>query len=126
MTVNNNMPRLDKHLGDTYRSQSQQETTTGRYGIIMSFNKYTNTATVMLVQENTGAIEGLYKHVPCPVYPGVINAAPRPGEQCWVEFKGRSSAHPIITHYFNHLYKEYEYTERSNANVGVPKFSLNI
>lgn len=99
----------------------------GRYGIIMSYNAYANTATVLLSSPDSDITGDLLTNVPCPIQLGIQHVAPEPGRPCWVMFKNdRDNNNAVISHYFNPLYNKYDDMKHSTAVSGIPSFMTGM
>ena len=118
-------PKFDSHLRQQY-SQREAERAWSRPGIIISYDKTENTATVLLTGPSSDQNGDVYKDVPCPVYPGIQMAAPEPGRPCWIDFRGRDETRPIVVNYFNHNFNRFDYTRMSRAETGVPQYKLHM
>lgn len=117
--------KFDQHIQGQI-NQANHEKSTSRYGIIMSYNSDDNTATVLLSSPDSDSMGDLVRKVPCPVYMGVQNVAPEPGRPCWVIFKGERESGPIITHYFNHAYEQFDNGRHNTARMSIPNFQINM
>lgn len=119
MAIHN--PKFEKHI-DQKISQRDSEKSRSRYGVITSYDKTTNTATVLLTATDSDMPADVLKNVMCPVIMGVQAVAPEPGRPCWIAFKTDSEQFPVITHYFNHSYEKFDYKKQTNATTGMPSF----
>ncbi len=105
---------------------------TGRYdekprmGVITSYNRFKNTATVMISGRDSDSIDEILRNVTCPVYMGIQIASPEPGRMCWVSFKNGSLTQPIITHYFNHSYGNFEFKRQTTARYDLPGYLMGM
>jgi hypothetical protein len=97
----------------------------GVLGVISSYDRYTNTATVMVSKPDTDEIEEILPNVPCPVLLGVQSVAPEPGRPCYVVYKNGNKSQALITHYYNHRYDHYDYFKQARAEVLLPSYLLN-
>lgn len=116
-------PKFDQHIDNLMR-QATQERAHPRYGVVMSYDSSDNTATVLLSAPDSDSMGDIISNVPCPVYMGVQNVAPEPGRPCWVAFKGHNDRSPIITHFFNHAFKQYDNVRQNTAKTSIPNFHL--
>lgn len=115
-------PKFDKHIKEKI-SQARAEESANRYGIVMSYDRMSNTATVLLSAPESDGTGDLVRGVLCPVYPGIQMAAPEPGRPCWVVFKDRKGEKfPMISHYFNHNYQKFDYAKQNRHFIGLPRF----
>jgi len=98
----------------------------GVLGVVASYDRYTNTATVMVSAADSDVVEEIMHKVPCPVLLGVQSVAPEPGRPCYVAFKGGNRNQALITHFYNHMYDEIDYSRQNKADVSLPSYLLNI
>lgn len=98
----------------------------GVLGVIASYDRYTNTATVITTKADTDEVEEILKNVPCPVLLGIQAAAPDPGMPCYVIFKGGNRTQALISHYYNHKYDEYNYGPQTKADIDIPSYLSKI
>lgn len=119
-------PKFDKHIKSMILSHENSKSK-GRYGLIMGYDKTTNTATVLLSAPDSDVIGDLLRQVPCPVQLGVQSVSPEPGRPCWVVFKNdRDNHNAVVSHYFNQHYNEFDYSRQTQAMSGVPNFMLGM
>lgn len=107
------------------RPQMEQSAQPG-YALIMDYDPYSNTASVLMTNKGSDDPGDLYLKVPCPVYMGVQGVAPERGRHCWVAFKDNSVNYPVITHYFNHYYQNIDYDRHTQAINATPRFMFNM
>lgn len=100
--------------------------THGREGVVVAYNSFKNTATVILALPKSEQIGPIHKDVPCPTIPGIISVAPEPGRGCWVVFKDDNERKPMITHFYNEHYGKYDYVTQTDATSMVPRFYKSI
>lgn len=102
----------------------QSKKFTGAVGTILSYDRYTNTATVLASKTETDEVGEVLTNVPCPTYMGVQMAAPEPGRLCYMIFKNGNVTHPIITHFYNHRYDQYDYGRQIGSPNDLPTYLL--
>lgn len=107
-------------------NENKLQSMTGRLGVIASYDDVTNTATVMISGEQSDAVEDILRNVMCPVVLGVQSVAPSAGRLCWVVFKNGNYSQPLISHYYNHRYDQYDYPKQTQANNGLPSYLLGM
>ena len=98
----------------------------GVLGVISAYDRYTNSATVIVSRPDTDEVDEILNKVPCPVLLGIQSVAPEPGLPCYVVYKVGNRSQPLITHFYNHNYNLYNYGPQTQANVALPNFLLNI
>ena len=120
----NNKKELDRSIAEVLRQERSQRPP-GVLGVISSYDRYTNTATVIVSRPDTDEVEEILRKVPCPVLLGIQAVAPEPGRPCYVIFKGGNKTQALISHYYNHRYEDYDYEKQSPAHVSIPSYLLN-
>jgi len=93
-----------------------------RQGVIMEYDRRTNTATVALSSQDSDIVGSILKKVPCPSYNGIQMIAPEEGRSCWVVFKGGRESQPYVTHFFNHDFGKFDYRRMYRAGNDIPKY----
>lgn len=125
MQLSNN-PKFNQYIESKIQT-SDETRNIDRFGVVLSYNPITNTATVLMSSPNTETAGDILENVPCPVIMGIQMAAPEPGRPCWVCFKGnRGEKYPMISHYFNHDYQKYDYNRHTTASSGIPYYMLSM
>lgn len=114
-------PKFEKRQNQD-RSYTDMSQSSGREGVVMAYNEFKNTASVLMSLPKSEGFGAILEDVPCPTIMGVQTVAPEPGRMCWVAFKDSNERKPIITHYYNHAYFKYDYGIQRNANNLVPNF----
>ncbi len=102
--------------------QNQQES--GTEGVIFSYNRHKNTATVGVAAKDTGELREILNNVLCPTFLGVQMVSPQPGQMCWVTFKNGKLNQPIITHFYNHRYEENDFGKQSRTPFSIPNYLM--
>jgi len=121
----NDRPKFNDYMRQA-AAQRDLEKPISRYGLVSAYDPTDNTATVILTAPDGDVVQQILSRVPCPVYPGIQQAAPGPGIMCFVVFLSpRNEARPIITHFFNHEYRKRDYYRHNDARSGVSQFHLN-
>lgn len=98
---------------------------TERYGLILEYDKHTNTATVILPKYGTDDPGEIYTNVLCPTEIGVQSLAPEMGRPCFVSFM-RSTNTPIISSFFNHDFEEVDERRHDAVQNTVPRFMMEL
>mgnify|MGYP001566734187 CR=1 FL=1 len=120
-----NNKEIQQHVQDAI-AEKRNQAVTGRLGVVMSYDKYDNTATVVITREQTDEIDDILRKVMCPVVLGVQTVAPSPGLQCWVVFKDNNISQPLISHFYNHRYSQYDYPKQTPATNTIPSYLLGL
>jgi phage gp45-like len=97
-----------------------------RIGVVTSYNAFTNTATVILSEADTDAIDEVLTDVPCPTSIGVQNVAPEAGRMCIVVFKNGAVTQPLIVSFFNHSYRSFDYVRQNRAGYTIPSYLMSM
>lgn len=97
----------------------------GVLGVISSYDRYNNTATVIVSRPDTDEVEEILRNVPCPVLLGLQSVAPDPGRPCYVVYKNGNKSQALITHYYNHRYDHFDYSRQTRADIAIPSYLLN-
>lgn len=115
--------RVQKQIDQTIQSNNYTKLT-GSVGTVLSYDKFANTATVLVSKSETDEAEEILNNVPCPTYIGVQMAAPEPGRLCYVVFRNGNITQPLITHYYNHRYSQFDYNRQTPAPIDIPTYLL--
>lgn len=115
--------KVQKQIDNSLQVNSYNKRT-GSVGTILSYDRYSNSASVLLSKPETDEIEEVLQGVPCPTYIGVQMAAPEPGRLCWIVFKNGNLTQPLITHYYNHRYDMFDYSRQTVSGVNTPSYML--
>ena len=125
MNIANN-PKFNQYI-DSKIQTSDETRNIDRFGVVLSYNGVTNTATVLMSSPSTESAGDIIENVPCPVLMGIQMAAPEPGRPCWVCFKGnRGEKYPMISQFFNHDFEKYDYQRHTAASTGIPFYMLSM
>lgn len=116
--------RNKEELDQTLLINRYQKNTNGTFGTVISYNKMTNTATVVITKQETNDVDEILTGVPCPTFIGVQMVAPESGRPCWVVFKNGDVTQPLITHFYNHLYASFDYPKQISSNNVIPTYLL--
>jgi hypothetical protein len=92
----------------------------GSLGVITSYNRTHNTASVAITENDTDEIREILTNVPCPVMYGVQGVAPTPGKLCYVLFKNGNIQSPLIVGIYNHRYQQFDYERQNNVRFTLP------
>lgn len=94
----------------------------GRIGVISSYNKYRNVATVMIVKDETDEIDEVLPNVPCPTLLGIQTVNPEPGMLCYVLFKSNNVQNAVITEFYSMKYESrYHFKQTYSPNM-IPNY----
>jgi len=119
----------DLELEKTIQSlieQKMKQTARPRYGIVLSYNRQDNTATVLLTSPDSDKPGDIYPNVLCPTNLGIQSSEPEMGRPCWVEFSGPDHHTPVITHFFHSSYRDMEYQQQYRATNDIPRFMMEL
>lgn len=118
-------PRVEKQVRSAI-GNSTNTRSIGHLGMVVGYDRYSNTANVMLSKPSSVEPGEVLTGLPCPYVPGVQYVAPEHGRLCWVEFSGDANEMAVITHFFSSSYLSTDYTKQSNAVSSIPKFVLEM
>lgn len=118
------MNKTQKQINQTLESRQWQRNATGSVGVIITYDKYSNTATVLVSKPETDEADEILHNVPCPTFIGVQMAAPEPGRPCYVLFKNGMVTQPLISHFYNHRYLENDLNRQSPSHMNLPTYML--
>jgi hypothetical protein len=118
-----NYPKFDKKIQDQITTTEMQKART-RPGVIMSYDKVTNTAIVVLEDQYSDSVGNVIKNVACPYTRGVQFVSPVPGERCLVGFRDNNEAKPYIINIYQDLGSNANYNYNYTLNTGIPKFMV--
>lgn len=116
---------VQKYVDDSHSSRQFQRMV-GRVGVVCSYDAQQNTATIMISKEQTDEIEEILTNVLCPRTLGIQTVAPSPGLLCWVAFKDNNITQPLITHFFNHRYQQFDYNKHTSTPDTMPNYFLGL
>lgn len=118
-----NYPKFDKKISDAITTHDMQKAKT-RPGVIMSYDKMTNTAVVVLEDQLSNSAGNIIKNVACPYTRGVQTVAPTAGARCLVGFRDVNEAQPYIINYYEDVNIMRNYSYNYTVNTGIPKFMV--
>jgi hypothetical protein len=118
--------RLEKKIADQVVKPYLDAQVSPGYGIILDYNKTKNTAIVLMSQQGSDMPGEMYHNVPCPSQLGLQTVNPEKGRQCWVTFKNGDGEFPIVTHFYNYFYEDYDDAKQQNAIAPLPSFIHNL
>jgi hypothetical protein len=116
-----NYPKFDGKIQNQIDVSRMRQSKT-RPGVVMQFDKKTNTATVILDDQYSKQLGNIVNKVPCPSNPGVQNVAPEPGTRCLIGFRDDNESHPYIISFFEENRLGSNYMSNYVVNTGIPKF----
>lgn len=119
----------NKQINSAIQQQiaSSQASRTGmRIGVVTSYNAFTNTATVIISEPDSDAVDEILTEVPCPTNIGVQLTAPEPGRMCIVVFKNGAITQPLIVSFFNHSYRQFDYVKQNRAGYTLPTYLMSM
>lgn len=115
-------PKFNQSIKTTVVEPHAQQQAVPGYGIVMNYDPLHNTATVLMSSTASDQPGEIHREVLCPTNIGVQSVAPEVGRPCWVVFKNNNFGFPMITHFFNHVYNEIDYTKQNDATNSVPRY----
>jgi len=118
-----NYPKFDQKISDHISTNKFQQTKT-RPGTIMTYDKTTNTATVVLDERYGGTVGDIINRVPCPFNYGVQNVAPHTGMRCIIGFRDDAEREPYIVTFYLDAYDVGKNILNTHIDTGTPKFMV--
>lgn len=119
-----NYPKFDKRIQEQIDLTGLQKSKT-RPGMITSFDKKTNTATVIMEDYSSESMGNVMTKVPCPVLRGVQSVSPVAGTRCLVAFRDNNESNPYIVNYFEDTNINRVYSSSYIIHTGVPRFMVD-
>lgn len=118
-----NYPKFDKKIQDQI-DLSKMQASRSRPGMIMSYNRANNTATIILDEQYSGTMGSVIKDVPCPVNMGIQVTSPTMGTRCLVGFRDSNEASPYVLNYFEDNDANSNYYRNNFVDTGIPRFMV--
>lgn len=115
--------KVQQQIDQTIQNQNYKKLT-GSVGTVLSYDRFANTASVVVSKSETDEADEVLKNVPCPTHIGIQMAAPEPGRLCYVVFRNGNITQPLITHYYNHRYSEFDHGRQSPTQFNIPTHLL--
>lgn len=119
-----NYPKFDQKIQDQINLNMMQAAKT-RPGMVLSFNKQSNTARVLLDDQFSENLGSVFESVPCPTSKGVQSVSPSVGTRCLIAFRDNNQASPYILNYFEDTSLNPSYMLNYSVNTGIPKFLVH-
>lgn len=114
-------PKFDDKLNSHINANQLQQSKT-RLGTIMSYNRTSNTAVVVLDDRMTNQIGNIVRGVPCPSLLGIQSVAPTAGSRCVIGFTNSNEKSPYIISYVDDSSSIGKYMPSYSVDTGIPKF----
>lgn len=118
-----NYPKFNQKIQD-HIDQNLMIQNKNRFGIIISFDKHTNTARVLLEDVNSELLGSVLDKVPCPLISGVQMTAPRIGTRCVIGFRGTQESNPYVISYINDTLNNASFIKNYSVNTAIPRFMI--
>lgn len=119
-----NYPKFDKKIQEQI-DNTNFKTSKTRPGVIMSYDRVTNTATVVMEEQFSDAIGNVIKNVPCPFTKGVQTVAPTIGSRCLVAFRDNNEIKPYIVNFFEDTSSKSNYWFNTVVRTGIPRYMVH-
>jgi hypothetical protein len=114
-------PKFDQKINDQITSNRLQQTR-NRPATIASYDRSSNSATVIMDERHSGTVGDIVTKVPCPFTYGIQTVAPHVGQRCLVAFRNDSERDPYIVSFFNEEYDTIKTIKNHKVDTGIPKF----
>jgi len=118
-----NYPKFDKKIQEQI-DINNMKMARSRPGMIMSYSKSNNMATVLLDEQYSGTMGSVIRDVPCPINMGIQTTAPTVGTRCLVAFRDGNESSPYILNYFEDNLANSNYYRNNFVDTGVPRFMV--
>jgi hypothetical protein len=118
-----NYPKFDDKI-KSFIDDNKFQSSKNRPGVIMSYDRSNNTATVIVDERFSSAVGDIMIKVPCPFTYGIQSVAPSPGTRCLVGFRNDSERDPYIINYYSDPYETPKTILNTKADTGIPKFMV--
>jgi len=119
-----NYPKFDKKIQDQINTSIIQQAKT-RPGTITSYDKRSNTATIVLEAGNSSSIGNVITKVPCPINNGIQSVSPTIGTRCLVQFRDSNEANPYIVSYYDDRNVNRNFNRDYVVTSGIPRFLVH-
>jgi len=119
-----NYPKFDQKIQDQINLTALKQSKT-RPGMIMTYDKAGNSATVILEGQSSELMGNVIRNVPCPVIRGIQSVSPVMGTRCLVAFRDNNEANPYIVNYFEDTNINPTFYSNYTVNTGIPRFMVD-
>lgn len=120
-------PKFEETLKDNIIAPQLEAKLTSTYGLVVGVDSGRNTVDVWIAgQGNSHLVSEMLFKVPFPVSMGIQAALPKVGMMCWVDFKGNDYASPVVTHFYNPVFKETQERKQNQAINTTPRFLFRM
>lgn len=119
-----NYPKFDQKIQDQINSTTLKQSKT-RPGTIATYDRMSNTATIILEEQVSEAMGNVVRNVPCPVIRGIQSVSPVMGTRCLVAFRDNNEANPYVVNYFEDTNINPTYYSNYTVNTGIPRFLVD-
>lgn len=119
-----NYPKFDKKIQTQIDNSAMQKSRT-RPGVITSYDRINNTATIVLDEQYSNSMGSVVRNVPCPLVKGVQSVSPVAGTRCLVGFRDSNEANPYVINYFDDVSSNKSYLRTFIVNTGIPRFMVH-
>lgn len=118
-----NYPKFDKKIQDQI-DLNNMRMSRSRPGMVMSYSRSDNTATIVLDEQYSGTMGSVIRNVPCPINMGIQTTAPTVGTRCLVGFRDGNESSPYVLNYFEDNLANSNYYRNNFVDTGVPRFMV--
>lgn len=96
------------------------------WGVVLAYYAQSNTVKVILTQPDSDEPGEILHNVPCPTNLGIQAQAPKPGTQCMIAYKAGNPLYPMVTHFFNYYYDNFDFPKQTRAKAPLPRFMMDL
>lgn len=116
-------PKFDQKINDSI-SEARFKQTRSRPGVVVSFDKKTNTAAIVLEDKMSNQVGEVLREVPCPDTQGVQTVAPTAGSRCIIGFRDDNERYPYIISFINDINYQNKNRIHYSIDTGIPNFLI--
>lgn len=119
-------PKFTEKIKDSILTPAMQQGLKPSYGIVLGYESANNTCSILTVNPGSDQMGEVYQNVPAPMNLGVQTVAPKAGIMCWLAYKDGNTSAPMITHFYNLRYEEFNKRKQSFAATKTPRYLLDM
>jgi len=116
-------PKYDQRINSEFQSRRLQETKP-RFGTVISYDKLTNTATILMDDKHSNTIGNAHRGVSCPSIQGIQAVAPNAGSRCVLGFRDDSETTPYIISFIEEGSSIGKYAPAYMVDTGIPRYMV--
>ena len=118
-----NYPKFNEKINEMMSLAEMQKQKT-RYAILVSYDRGTNTAKLLVEDRNSGELSDIITNVPCPYVNGIQTVAPEPGARCVVGFRDVNETIPFVVSFYVSPNDSGYYHNNNRASSHIPRYMV--